>query len=133
MKRKLLVAAVLLFLGTLAYLLLSRGPSRVHVVTVPLQVCFLASLSIVAWVPKISLLKRILALLGIVLVFSVIGTYLDSLVVRVFYPLHPVQFLIGFVAFLIEAVVFLCATWVVDLGVNAASRKGVISSRTERR
>lgn len=123
MKRKLFVAAVLLVLGTLAYLLLSRGPSRVHVITVPLQLCFLSSLSLVAWKPKISRLMRLMVLLITVLVFSIVGTYLDSLVIRVFSPLHPIQFLLGFVAFLIEAVVFLAATWIIDLGVNAFSQK----------
>ncbi|HSG40194.1 MAG TPA: hypothetical protein VLE27_11195, partial [Thermoanaerobaculia bacterium] len=119
MNRKLVIAMVLLSLGGIAYLLLSRGPSRVQIVTIPLQLGFLFSISFVAWEPALGRRKRLLALFGIILVSSIVGIYLDSLVIRIFSALHPIQFLLGFVAFLIEGIVFLGLTWLIDHGLSA--------------
>lgn len=121
MNRKLAIAMVLLFLGAIAYLLLSRGPSRVQIVTIPLQLGFLFSISFVAWAPDFERRKQLLALFGITLVSSIVGTYLDSLVIRIFAALHPVQFILGFVAFLVEGGVFLGLTWLIDHGLSAVS------------
>ena len=33
-------------------------------------------------------------------------------------PLHPVYFLVGLIGFLIEGVLFLCLTWLLDRGIK---------------
>ena len=119
MKRKLVVASVLFVLGALVYLFLSRGPVRVQAVTVPVQLVYLLSISYLTWVPSLRRRARVVALLGTVAVMSAVSTWIDSLVIMALRPLHPVYFLIGLIGFLIEGLLFLGLTWLIDRGLEA--------------
>lgn len=89
---------------------------RVHIVTVPVQLVYLLSISYLAWAAPLRLRARFVASFGTVLVMSAVSTYLDSFVIMALRPLHPMYFLMGFVGFLIEGLLFLSVTWLVDRG-----------------
>jgi hypothetical protein len=119
MKRRIIIASVLFVIGTLVYLSLSRGPMRVQLATVPVQLVYLLSISCLAWVAPLGTRGRLGALLGTVFVMSTLSTILDSFVIMALRPLHPVYFATGFLGFLIEGLLFLGLTWLVDCGIEA--------------
>lgn len=130
MKRKIVVAFTLYLLGVLAYLLFSRGPLRVHVVTVFVQFLYVISISCIAWLAPIGFGLRVVTLLGTVATISAFSTWMDSLVIMALRPLHPAYFAIGFVAFLIEGLLLLGLTWSIDRAIETLK---VRRSQTEER
>lgn len=123
MKRRVLVASALFSIGSLGYLLLSRGPARVQILTVVVQMALLTSLTYLAWVAPLGRRRKLIALLGTVVFMSALAVYLDSLVIMALRPLHFVYFVAGLFSFLVEALCFLGATWLVDRIVNSLSHR----------
>lgn len=119
MNRRIAIATVLSVVTLVAYMMLSDGPPRVHIVTIPVQMVFLFLISFVFWVLDMGRWKRFLLLLGVIVVTSAVATYLDSKVIRAIFPLHPIHFAVGLVGFLCEATLFLFLTWLIDRGVGA--------------
>lgn len=114
--RRIFIALGLYFLGALGYFLLSRSSVEVRMITALEHLLLVLSVSVIFWLQRISLLRRFLIVIGIVLLFSVAFTYLDVFFIGAIIPLHPIYFLMAFVSFLCEAFAFLGLAWLIDRG-----------------
>lgn len=112
--RRFLISVSIWALGTVCYLLLSRSPGIVRVVTILTQTGFLLTVSWILWEGNWNLRTRMLSLLATVLVASAAATYLDSFVIYSLSPPHPLLFGLGVISFGAEALLLLVCTWTLD-------------------
>jgi hypothetical protein len=112
--RRLAIAAVLCSLGVLAYLYVSEGPARVHWVTIPTHSVFLLGLSVAAWLGRLPWKQRFAVCVGWTAAAASLGTYVDSWVIAVLNPLHPIYFGMAFLAFALEGSLLLLCSRLVD-------------------
>lgn len=91
-------------------------------ITVLEHAFFLISISWVSWSAEISHRKRLLALLSFIVLFTVLAVYLDSFFISVMNPLHPVYFAAGILGSLLEAALFLGATWLINRFLTSGQR-----------
>lgn len=117
--RRLTIAAGLCILGTLVYLYWSEGPARVHWVTIATQVPCLIGLSALAWVAEGLHWKKRLAIgAGLIAIIAAAGSYLDGIVIAALIPFHPIYFILAFFSFLVEGILLLLLTWLIDRALN---------------
>lgn len=122
MKRRILIAFILFAAGAAAYLSFSGAPPRVHFVRLPLQFVLLGAASVIAWLPRLSVRSRTLGVAAVLLMVTVVGTWLMGKVIAAFIPLDALSFVMVGIGFTIEAVAFLAITFGVDRVIAWLSR-----------
>lgn len=114
MRRKLLVGVFLFLVVTVVYLLLSRAPFRVHVVTIATGFLIAISAVTAAWVPVTSRGARVLLLFGVAVVGAIVLPIGLHRTVRALDPL-PLSIFIGYAVLLsVLLPLFLAAVAMLD-------------------
>lgn len=114
MNRKFALSVVLVMIGVIIYVAASDGPWRVRAVAVPVQIIYLLSVAYLAWVPKLDLAKRIIAICMTVMLGSAAAVWLLSFVIMALRPLTAGAIALGVVGYTLEALLFLLGVFMLD-------------------
>jgi hypothetical protein len=107
--------AVLLFLaGSAVYLTMSGAPARVRIVTLTADAVLLMIGCWFAWRRSLTPAQRFVGGIAGVALWSAATTWLMSRVIAALNPLDARSFGLGFVASLVQALLFIGVVWLID-------------------
>jgi len=110
-----MVAACVLYFGGLAiYLSISGSGPEIQLLTAVMQAIFLLLISLIAWKASCSAWVRAVILVLALCLWAVAATCVDSKFISSLRPLHAMHFAVTLAGYMLEVVVFLSMTWLLE-------------------
>lgn len=125
--RRALIAATLFALGVVVYLIASDAPMRVHVVTIVVEFCLLAAVTLFLTATSMKMPRRLVGIVLLVGVFAIISTWLMSRVIAALNPIEPRHFAGTLVWFGLQALLFSGVVLAIDFVAAHRERGGIAS------
>ena len=114
MQRKIAITIMLLAVGVLVYLYVSKASLQIRVLTTIVHPLVLLIASYLTWSHSLVGLSRLWALVALIMIGGIGITYLDSYFIMALNPLHCYYFFMGVLGMAMEVAIFLWATWIID-------------------
>jgi hypothetical protein len=127
-KRRTVIATILFFIGVAVYLIVSGAPLRVHVVTIVVEFCLLATVTSFLIASSMKMAHRIVGLVLGLGVLTLVSTWLSSRVIAALNPLEVTHYAITFIWFAVQALVFAGVVLAIDFAVAHVRRADAASA-----
>lgn len=125
--RRTSIAAILFALGVAVYLIASDAPLRVHVVTIAVEFCLLAAVTLFLTATSMKMTHRLVGIVLSVGVLALVSTWLASKVIAALNPIEPRHFAGTLVWFGVQALLFSGGVLAIDFAI-AHRERDVIAS-----